>query len=167
MAHIRRKPLRYIPLASTFTAVIAMLTRYTGDRTDEELAPIDIAQLGLATYTVSRVVAKEKAGAFIREPFVEPRDEQADEVDPDQQRPAGNGVRAALGELLLCTRCIGMWVAAALTFFRLLWPRESKIVMPLLSAAAVNNLLQAGHATLANVANALDEDDRRRRAGHR
>ena len=43
-------------------------------------------------------------------------------TDPEE-KPAGRGVRMALGQLLLCPQCIGLWVAAGLTSSMLAAPR--------------------------------------------
>ena len=44
------------------------------------------------------------------------------------RRPKGTGVRYAVGELLTCTRCVGVWSALGLTALRVTRPREARVV---------------------------------------
>jgi hypothetical protein len=46
----------------------------------------------------------------VREPFVDEH--------PDGRRPKGTGPRYAVGELLTCTRYVGVWSALGLTAVR-------------------------------------------------
>jgi hypothetical protein len=92
--------------------------------------------LGLATFTLSKLVAKEKVETWVREPFVE--------ETPHGRRPKGTRLRYAVGELLSCTRCVGAWTSLGLVALRVTRPREAKVVTAVLATSAVNDFLQAG-----------------------
>jgi hypothetical protein len=82
----------------------------------------------------------------VREPFVEEH--------PEGRRPKGSGLRYAVGELLTCTRCVGVWSALGLTALRVTRPREARVVTTVLGASAINDVAQAGFTWLCARANA-------------
>ena len=97
----------------------------------------EIVPLGVATFALSKVVAREKIGTWVREPFVE----QDSEHQPGP--PRGRGLRHAIGELLTCTRCVGAWAALALVGLRVLSPRSGRIATTVLATSGANDFLQA------------------------
>jgi len=62
----------------------------------------------------------------------------------------------AIGELVTCSRCVGMWTAAALAATQIIAPRFGRLLTWSLGAAAANDLLQAGFAALTAKANELE-----------
>jgi hypothetical protein len=101
--------------------------------------------LGLATFALAKLVAKEKVDAWVREPFVEEH--------PGGREPKGEGLRYAVGELITCTRCVGVWSALGLTALRVTRPREARVVNAVLGASAINDVAQAGFTWLCRKAN--------------
>ena len=63
-------------------------------------------------------------------------------------------MRYAVGELLTCTRCVGVWSALGLTALRVTRPREARVVNAVLGASAINDVAQAGFTWLCSRANA-------------
>jgi hypothetical protein len=59
-----------------------------------------------------------------------------------------------------CSRCVGTWAAAGLATTQILAPRFGRLLTWTLSAAGLNDFLQAAFAALAAKANELE-----RRAG--
>ena len=86
----------------------------TRDRVEDRISVPELVPLGAATFALSKVIARERIGAWVREPFVD------DALQP--HRPRGHRVRRALGELVLCTRCVGAWSALGLVGLRLASP---------------------------------------------
>jgi hypothetical protein len=68
--------------------------------------------------------------------------------------------RQAIGELLTCSRCIGMWAAAGVVGLHTVAPRTGRLLTWSLAASAANDFLQAGFSALTSKANELE-----RRAG--
>jgi hypothetical protein len=99
----------------------------------------------VATFALSKLVAKEKVDRWVREPFVEERAGGRD--------PRGEGLRYAVGELITCTRCVGVWSALGLTALRVTRPREARVVNAVLGASAINDVAQAGFTWLCRKAN--------------
>jgi hypothetical protein len=108
---------------------------------------LDLIALSAATFKASRTLSRERLASFVREPFVE----------GEEERPAGVGLRRALGELVTCSRCVGTWVAAGLASSQMVAPRFGRALTWTLGAAAANDFLQAGFAALCAKANDLEE----------
>jgi hypothetical protein len=127
----------YATLTAGWGAALGTLLVASRDKGDEPVRPAEIIPLGVATFALSKLIAKEKVDAWVREPFVEER--------PDGERtPKGRGLRYATGELLTCTRCVGTWSALGLVALRVTRPREARVVSAVLGASAVNDIAQAG-----------------------
>jgi len=131
------RPRDYAALSAGWGAALGTLLVAARDKGEEPVRPAEILPLGAATFALSKLVAKEKVDAWVREPFVEER--------PDgEHRPRGRGMRYAVGELLTCTRCVGTWSALGLVALRVTRPREARVVSAVLGASAVNDFAQAG-----------------------
>jgi hypothetical protein len=127
----------YATLSAGWGAALATVLLAARDKSDEPVRPAEIVPLGVATFALSKLVAKEKVDKWVRDPFVEER--------PDgERRPRGRGLRYAVGELLTCTRCVGTWSALGLVALRVTRPREARVVSAVLGASAVNDWTQAG-----------------------
>ena len=85
---------------------IAGLASLRGRRL-EQLSPLDLAIMSAATFKAARTVAHDEVLSFMREPFVQGKAHEGDETPVED-----GGTRQAIGELLTCSRCIGMWAAA-------------------------------------------------------
>ena len=62
----------------------------------------------------------------------------------------------ALGELVMCSRCVGAWAAAGLVTTPVLAPRFGRMLIWTLAAAGINDFLQAGFVALTRKANEFD-----------
>jgi hypothetical protein len=127
----------YATLSAGWGAALATVLLAARDKGEEPVRPAEIVPLGVATFALSKLVAKEKVDKWVRDPFVE---ERAD----GERRPKGRGLRYAVGELLTCTRCVGTWSALGLVALRVTRPREARVVSAVLGASAVNDWTQAG-----------------------
>jgi hypothetical protein len=119
----------------------AALARALG-RDPRELTALDLATLAGATFKASRTISRDRVGTFLREPFVE------GEADGDEEQPAGEGLQRAIGELVTCTRCVGVWVAAGLGSAQVLTPRFGRLLTWTLAAGAANDFLQTAFVAL-------------------
>ena len=106
----------------------------------------ELPVLGLATFTLTKAVAKEKVGVWAREPLVEPGDD-------GEGHPRGRGLRYVLGELVTCPRCLGTWSSLGLVGLQVVRPREGRIVARILATAAINDVLQTSFTLLRAKAN--------------
>ncbi|MFN8123739.1 MAG: DUF1360 domain-containing protein [Thermoleophilia bacterium] len=133
----------YALLSAAFAAgVAAMSAAARRDRGEVRRAEsAELPALALATFGLSRILVHERVAAWARDPFV-------DEGRADRP-PRGDGLRRAVGELLTCTRCTGVWVGAALVGARVVSPGAGRVLTAVFAAAGANDLLQAGFSGLA------------------
>jgi hypothetical protein len=140
------KPIDYATLSAGYGTLLGALLITARAKEAAPVRPGELPVMGLATFALAKLVAKEKVDSWVREPFLE---ERAD----GERRPKGTRMRYAVGELLSCTRCVGSWSALGLVGMRLLRPREAQVVLPVLALAAANDWLQTGFTTLCAQAN--------------
>ncbi len=144
----------YAALVGVFTAGMAGVgaaAALRGKR-PEQLAALDLAVVSAATFKVSRAVAHEEVLSFLRAPFV-----RGDAHEGDERPIADGGTRQALGELLTCSRCIGIWAAAGVVGLHTIAPRSGRLLTWSLAASAANDFLQAGFSAVTAKANELEQ----------
>src|SRR5919201_6129632 len=141
------EPEDYAAINAVYGVLLAGVAVATRERAKRD--PIRAAELlpmGAATFTVSKVIAREKIGTWVREPFVEDASHGGE--------PRGRRIQRALGELVTCSRCVGAWSALGVVGLRLASPRAGRVVSAVLATSAVNDFLQAGFAWTRAKANA-------------
>src|SRR4051812_4123904 len=143
------EPVDYAAISATYGALLGTLLLAVRDRGEAQIPPGELFPLGAAAFALSKLVAKEKAETWVREPF----------VDEASRRPKGRRLRYAVGELLTCTRCLGAWSSLGLVALRATRPRESRVVTTALATSAVNDFLFATFAWLCAAGNATGERD--------
>jgi hypothetical protein len=131
----------YATLAGVYGVVLAGFLVLARNRLPERIGFGDMVRVGVASYKLGRLIAKEDVAAFVRAPVTE-SDESGDE------EPKGEGLQRALGELLTCPYCTGVWVAAGLTYGLVLFPRQTRVVTAIFGAQAVADFLNAGFIRL-------------------
>lgn len=136
----------YATLTSIFLALgvaFAAWLRRSGRRLPESVAPGDLALVTVATHKASRLVSKDRVTSAVRAPFT--RFEGDGGPGEVEEAARGRGLRRAVGELLICPYCIGMWVAAAFTAGLIVAPRATRWVATLLTALFGADLLQIAY----------------------
>ena len=139
----------YATIAAAFVGGLATVAAVA--RRSPPGSALELVALSAATFKAARTLSREKVASFVREPFVE-----GDSGLGEQERPEGEGFQRAVGELLLCTRCVGTWSAAALASTQMLTPRFGRLVTWTLAAGAANDFLQAAFAALCAKTNELE-----------
>jgi hypothetical protein len=149
------EPHDYATLNVVYGALLAGVLLATRERAREEpIAQRELIPIAAATFALSKLVAREKIGTWMRDPFVR--------VENGERRPRGRGLQRAVGELVTCTRCVGAWSALAVVGLRLADPPSGRTVTNVLAASAANDWLQAGFKLLTSETNAVAEASRRR-----
>ena len=119
----------YAVLLVAYSGLAGMLTLLVRRRTRgrvPSVKPTDVMLLGLATFKLSRVVAKDKVMTPVREPFVE--ETEPGEGSEVNSKPARRGgLRSAVGELITCPFCISVWIATLLVALFSLAPRAVRL----------------------------------------
>ncbi len=144
------KPIDYAALSAGYSALTGALLVAARAKEAQAIRASELPVMGLATFALAKLIAKEKVDSWVREPFLE-------EKPNGERRPKGKRMRYAVGELLSCTRCVGSWSALGLVGMRLLRPREAQVVLPVLALAAANDWLQTGFTTLCAEANVVQK----------
>jgi Protein of unknown function (DUF1360) len=144
----------YAALVGAFGLGMGALSAIAGlrGRRPEQLRPLDLAVLSAATFKAARTVAHDEVLSFLREPFVEGKAHEGDEKPVED-----GGTRQAIGELVTCSRCIGMWAAAGVVGMHTVAPRSGRLLTWSLAASAANDFLQAGFSALTAKANELEK----------
>lgn len=137
--HSRPLPAYSAVLGTYATAVslLAVIGRARGVRLPERFTVQDTVLLCAATHKASRLLTKEAVTSPLRAPFT--RYEQATGEAEVNEAVRGNGVRHAVGELLTCPFCLGVWIASGLTAGLVFAPRVTRLVTSALTAIAASD----------------------------
>jgi len=79
----------------------------------------------------------------VRAPFTEYEDRGGPAEFEESAR--GTGLRRALGELLICPYCLGLWLVAAMCVGLLFAPRFTRLVAAAFSALTISDFLQIAY----------------------
>jgi hypothetical protein len=126
----------YATLTTVFAGVLGGFLLLARNRLPDQVGFGDVLRVGLASYKVGRLVAKDEVTKFMRAPVT--RDKEASEPEP-------RGWPRALGELVTCPYCVGLWIAAGFSYGLVLFPRQTRFVTALFGAQAVADFLNAGY----------------------
>jgi hypothetical protein len=144
------EPTDYLALNAAYGALMAAVVVATRDRTrSDPITTREMLPIAAATFALSKVVARERIGSWLRDPFVE--------VEHGQRRPRGSGLRRAVGELVTCTRCVGAWSALTVVGLRMVDPPAGRTVTNVLAASAANDWLQASFKWLTAATNRAEQ----------
>jgi hypothetical protein len=139
-----------------------MAARPTARPLPTGLAARDVILLGVATHKLSRLLAKSKPAAALRAPFTEPEGKVA--AGEVEERARGSGLRRAVGELLTCPFCVGLWIATALNYGLVLWPALTHRVCGIFATLALSDFLNLAYVAAAERAPAASPDQAARDA---
>ena len=141
------RPVDYAAINAVWVSLVAALVAGTRGRASRDpITNRELVPLAAATFAVSKAVARERIGSWVREPFVE-------ETEGEQQKPKGSRIRRAVGELVTCTRCVGTWSALGVVGLRVMHPDAGRTVSVILASSAANDWLQAGFKLLTEQTN--------------
>jgi hypothetical protein len=141
----RPVPLRsYAALATALNVGLAAGLLATREDLPERFSMADLVLLGVATHKYSRLVAKDRVTSFLRAPFVRYQGDAGPSEVAEKAR--GAGPRRAVGELISCPFCMGMWVASGLSLGFVAAPRVTRFVAGVGSALAVADFLHLAHS---------------------
>jgi hypothetical protein len=143
----QHRPLKgYAVLMGTFTSLsgaFAAWFRASGRELPDRIDGRDLALVTIATHKASRLVAKDRVTSPVRAPFTRfEHDAGPGEVSESAR---GRGLRRAVGELLVCPYCVGVWISAAFTAGLLVAPRFTRWFAAVLTALFGADLLQIAY----------------------
>lgn len=136
----------YAALMATFSSLAVGFAAWfhrSGRELPERMGARDLMLLTVASHKLSRVVAKDRVTSAVRAPFTRfQHDAGPGEVS---EAARGQGLRRAVGELLVCPYCLGMWGSAGLTALLLVFPRFTRWFCSVLSIFFGADLLQIAY----------------------
>ncbi|MFN2617644.1 MAG: DUF1360 domain-containing protein [Thermoleophilaceae bacterium] len=147
-----RPPLgSYAAFAALFNVGLAgalAAARASGRELPERIGPGDVVLLGTASHKISRLVSKDKVTSFARAPFT--RYQEPGGPGEVEERPRGSGMRRAIGEMLVCPYCLGLWTAGALHVGLLFAPRRTRLLASTFTALTISDFLQIAYKAAEN-----------------
>jgi hypothetical protein len=124
--------------------------RVSGRELPERMEARDLALVTVATHKASRLIAKDRVASTVRAPFTRfEHDAGPGEVS---EAARGRGLRRAIGELVVCPYCVGMWISAAFAAGLLVAPRFTRWFAAVLAALFGADVL---HVAYRNAEDAL------------
>ena len=121
------------------------------DRDPHCQTALDFGVLAAASFKAAHTLSHDEVTSFLRQPFV-----RGTAHSGEGEEPAEEGLEQAIGELVTCSRCVGMWVAAGLATTQIVAPRFGRLLTWTLATGAVNDWLQTGFAALRHKSNELE-----------
>lgn len=136
----------YLVLTAAFGVALggALAAAKASGRELERPGALDVGLAALATQKVSRLITKDKVTSFIRAPFTHYQEPSGHGELAEE--PRGEGMRYALGELLVCPYCISQWVAGGLTAGWLYAPRTTRLLSAMWAVQSVADAAQLAYA---------------------
>jgi hypothetical protein len=136
----------YLIFMSIFGALLSaalLIARRQGCELPERVSAGDLALVGTASHKASRLLSKDKVTSPLRAPFTELEGKGGPAELEESSR--GTGVQKAIGELLICPYCLGLWVVAAFSVGLLFAPRVTRFVASLFSALTISDFFQIAY----------------------
>jgi hypothetical protein len=142
-----RPPLAsYAAFAGLFNGAVAsglLAARRAGHELPERIDAGDVVLTGVATHKLSRLLAKDKVTSFARAPFTELQEPGG--PAELEERPRGSGLRRAVGELVSCPYCLGLWISAGFNVGLVTAPRTTRFVASIMTVLTISDFLQIGY----------------------
>jgi len=122
-------------------ALVAAIRR--GRELPVRVGAADLVTIGVASHKLSRLISKDKVTSPLRAPFTE--FEESGGPGEVEESARGSGARKAIGELLICPYCIGLWIVAAFAIGLLFAPRLTRFLAAIFSALTISDFLQIAY----------------------
>jgi Protein of unknown function (DUF1360) len=135
--------LAFMSIFGTLVSAALLLARRQGRELPERVSAADLALVGTASHKLSRVVSKDKVTSPLRAPFTELEGRGGPAEFEESSR--GTGLQKAIGELLICPYCLGLWIVAAFSIGIVFAPRVTRFVASLFSALTISDFFQIAY----------------------
>lgn len=138
--------LSYAALMTIFSALFGgglLAAHRSGRGLPERVGASDLVLIGTASHKFSRLLAKDKVTSPLRSPFTKFEGKGGPAEYEESSR--GRGARKAIGELLICPYCLGLWVVALLSFGLVFAPRLTRFVASVFAALTISDFLQIAY----------------------
>lgn len=147
-AHGEDRPMAgYAATLATYAATAAALvgvSRLAGKEAPAGVPWSDIALSSLATFKLSRLLAKDPITSPLRAPFTRYGELSGPSELSDEPRKDSTA-RHAVGELLTCPFCVSQWIATGFVGGLVIAPRLTRLAAATFGVVAVSDFLQFAH----------------------
>jgi Protein of unknown function (DUF1360) len=135
----------FASLAGAFNAAMgaALVAAARSGRLPERIDASDVILIGTASHKLSRLIAKDKVTAFVRAPFTEYQEKGGPAEVEESAR--GSGLQRAVGELLVCPYCLGLWVSGGFHAGLLFAPGATRVTASVFTALTISDFLQIAY----------------------
>lgn len=136
----------YAVLTGSFLSLVAGFVAWfsrSGRPLPETMGTRDLVLLSVAAHKLARTTAHDRVTSAVRAPFTEFQGDAGPAEVSEKAR--GGGLRRAVGELLVCPFCLGMWFSALLTAMLLVFPRFTRWAASVLAIFFGSELLQVAY----------------------
>ena len=130
----------YTGLLGLYGVVVLVLSFLGRRRLPGALRPADLVLGSIATFTLTRTVAKDPIASPLRMPFTRFRGVSGPSELQEEVRAVG--WRHAVGELLTCPFCLSQWTATLLVAGIVVAPRFTRTAMSVLTMVGASDVLQ-------------------------
>ncbi|WNV87824.1 DUF1360 domain-containing protein [Umezawaea sp. Da 62-37] len=137
----------YLRAMGGFTGLVgvaAAVGKARGARLPEGFSWSDTVLVSVAVHKASRLLTKSSVTAALRAPFTRFEGSTGEGEVAESVPPTGDH-RHALGELLTCPFCSGVWLATAFTAGLVLAPRATRLVATTLTTIAGSDYLHLAY----------------------
>jgi hypothetical protein len=135
--------LAFMSIFGTLVSAALAIAKGQGRELPEKVGPGELLLIGTASHKVSRLLAKDKVTSPLRAPFTELEGKGG--PAELEERSRGTGLRKAIGELLICPYCLGLWIVAAFSVGLIFAPRVTRFVASLFSALTISDFFQIAY----------------------
>jgi Protein of unknown function (DUF1360) len=143
----KRPPfLPYLGFMAVFGSLVAAAlaaAKRQGRELPERVSPGQVLLVGTASHKLSRVISKDKVTSPLRAPFTELEGKGGPAEVEESSR--GTGLRKAVGELLICPFCLGLWVAAAFSVGLVFAPRVTRFIASVFASLTISDFFQIAY----------------------
>ncbi len=131
---------------ATIVSGLGVFLRRRGVVLPERVRFVDLALVTVATHKLSRLLAKDPVTSPLRAPFT--RFAGTAGLGELREKVRGTGFRKAIGALVTCPFCLGVWVATGFGFGLVAAPRATRFVASILTAVTGADVLHLAYAVL-------------------
>ncbi|HEX5982619.1 MAG TPA: DUF1360 domain-containing protein, partial [Solirubrobacterales bacterium] len=135
--------LAFMSIFGTLVGAALAVAKRQGRELPESAGAGELLLVGTASHKLSRLLAKDKVTSPLRAPFTELEGKGGPAEFEESSR--GTGARKAIGELLICPYCLGLWVVAGFSIGLLFAPRVTRFVASLFAALTISDFFQIAY----------------------
>ena len=133
----------FMSIFGTLVGAALAVAMRQGRELPEKVGAGELLLVGTASHKLSRLIAKDKVTSPLRAPFTELEGKGGPAELEESSR--GTGARKAIGELLICPYCLGLWVVAGFSIGLIFAPRVTRFVASLFAALTISDFFQIAY----------------------